>query len=99
MGVVYGQLHSSMPSLVKFNIEVLLRFIERFSFNCTINNLGSNLGLWPILFLCVNQEQSVTKGQLISKCPYEKSVSSKIPTKIFVNFCPEIFCSFLGASW
>ena len=22
-----------------------------------------------------------TKGQLISKCPYEKSVSSKIPTK------------------
>ena len=23
------------------------------------------------------------KGQLISKCPYEESVSSKIPTKIF----------------
>ena len=40
-----------------------------------------------------------TKGQLISKCPYEKSVSSKIPTKIFLEFCPEIFCSFLGASW
>ena len=39
------------------------------------------------------------KGQLISKCPYEKSVSSKIPTKIFLHFCPEIFCSFLGASW
>ena len=39
------------------------------------------------------------KGQLISKCPYEKSVSSKIPTKIFLDFCPEIFCSFLGASW
>ena len=34
------------------------------------------------------------KGQLISKCPYEKSVSSKIPT----NFCTEIFCSFVGAS-
>ena len=34
------------------------------------------------------------KGQLISKCPYEKSVSSKLPT----NFCPEIFCSFVGAS-
>ena len=43
------------------------------------------------VFLC--------KGQLISKCPYEKSVSSKIPTKIFLDFCPEIFCSFLGASW
>ena len=40
-----------------------------------------------------------TKGQLISKCPYEKSVSSKIPTKIFLESCPEIFCSFLGASW
>ena len=38
------------------------------------------------------------KGQLISKCPYEKSVSSKIPTKMFLDFCPEIFCSFLGAS-
>ena len=40
------------------------------------------------------------KGQLISKCPYEKSVSSKIPTEILLDFfCPEIFCSFLGASW
>ena len=39
------------------------------------------------------------KGQLISKCPYEESVSSKIPTKIFLDVCPEIFCSFLGASW
>ena len=28
------------------------------------------------------------KGQLISKCPYEKSVSSKIPTKIFPRFLP-----------
>ena len=39
------------------------------------------------------------KGQLISKCPYKKSVSSKIPTRIFLNFCPEFFCSFLGTSW
>ena len=45
-------------------------------------------------YLCTH-----TKGQLISKCPYEKSVSSKIPMKIFLDFCPEIFCSFLGASW
>ena len=44
-------------------------------------------------------ELASAKGQLISKCPYEKSVSSKIPTKIFLEFCPEIFCSFLGASW
>ena len=39
------------------------------------------------------------KGQLISKCPDEKSVSFKIPTKIFLDFCPEFFCSFMGASW
>ena len=45
-------------------------------------------------------------GQLILKCPDEKRVSSKIPTKLFLDFCPEIFCSFLGgfleafwASW
>ena len=42
---------------------------------------------------------SLSIGQLISKCPYEKSVSSKIPTKIFLEFCPEIFWSFLGAYW
>ena len=30
----------------------------------------------------------LAKGQLISKCPYEKSVSSKIPTKIFLRFLP-----------
>ena len=39
------------------------------------------------------------KGQLISKCPYEIIVSSKIPTKLLLDFCPEIFCSFLEASW
>ena len=44
-----------------------------------------------------------TKGQLISKCPFgvktSSKTSSKIPTKLFLDFCPEIFCSFLGASW
>ena len=46
-----------------------------------------------------NSFVQVIKGQLISKCPYEMTVSSKIPTKLFLDFCPEIFCSFLGASW
>ena len=27
------------------------------------------------------EKNAFSKGQLISKCPYEKSVSSKIPTK------------------
>ena len=47
-----------------------------------------------------------TKGQLISKCPFGFTVWTKIPTKLFLDFCPEIFCSFLGgfleafwASW
>ena len=39
------------------------------------------------------------KGQLISKCPFGVKTSSKIPTKLFLDFCPEIFCTFLGASW
>ena len=44
-----------------------------------------------------------TKGQLISKCPFGFIVWTKLPTKIFLNFCPEIFVpswglpgSFLG---
>ena len=27
------------------------------------------------------------------------TVSSKTPTKLFLNFCPEFFFTFLGASW
>ena len=33
-----------------------------------------------------NRVKLPTKGQLISKCPYEKSVLSKIPTKKFPRF-------------
>ena len=40
-----------------------------------------------------------TKGQLISTYPFGIIVWTKIPTKLFLDFCPEIFCSFLGASW
>ena len=42
---------------------------------------------------------TTTKGQLISKCPFGFIVWTKLPTKLFLNFCPEIFCTFLGASW
>ena len=41
----------------------------------------------------------LAKGQLISKCPFGFIVWTKIPTKLFLDFCPEFFCSFLGASW
>jgi hypothetical protein len=53
----------------------------------------------PINISSIPHTNDHFKGQLISKCPYEKSVSSKILMKIFLEFCPEIFCSFLGASW
>ena len=45
-----------------------------------------------MIFLTSDLMKAV-KGQLISKCPNEKS---KIPTKIFLNFCPEFFVVFWG---
>ena len=48
---------------------------------------------------------SVPKGQLISKCPFGRKTSSKIPTELFLDFCPEFFVAsgglpgnFLGPS-
>ena len=45
-----------------------------------------------MIFLTSDLMKAV-KGQLVSKCPYEKS---KIPTKIFLDFCPEFFVVFWG---
>ena len=45
--------------------------------------------------LLIQGQGSQTKGQLISKCPYEITVSSNIPTRLFLDFCLEIFV----ASW
>ena len=74
-----------------------------------LNNINYKASIIGLLMMPamkkINYKASVTgtfddaKGQLNSKCPYEKSVSSKIPMKIFLDFCPEFFCSFLGASW
>ena len=36
---------------------------------------------------------------LFGTLEYEITVSSKIPTKLFLDFCLEIFCTFLGATW
>ena len=58
--------------------------------------------IWHCLGLCILSNlffKTLAKGQLISKCTDEKSVSSKIPMKIFLEFCPDFFCSFMGASW
>ena len=46
-----------------------------------------------------SQKSKCVKGQLILKCPYEMVVSCKIPTKLFLDFRPKNFCTFLGAFW
>ena len=40
----------------------------------------------PLDFDCYLITLAPSKGQLISKCPYEKSVWTKIATKIFPRF-------------
>ena len=52
-----------------------------------------------IMILYTNFVFLTSKGQLISECPFGLKISSKIPTKLLPDFCPEISCSFLGASW
>ena len=69
-------------------LAVVITFMAIFIENTEADGYGSSHG-----------HSHSAKGQLISKCLYEKSVSSKIPTKLFLDFCPEIFCSSVGASW
>ena len=54
---------------------------------------------WIQLFIDLLHFPSQSKGQLILECPFGPITSSKIPTKLLPDFCPEIFCSFLGAYW
>ena len=51
------------------------------------------------IMITLRTQEVVPKGQLISECPFGPKTSSKIPTKSLPDFCPEIFCSFLGAFW
>ena len=54
---------------------------------------------YSCLLSAFQSPKSKTKGQLISKCPFGIIVWTKMPTKLFLDFCPEIFWTFLGASW
>ena len=73
---------------------------------CTYNFpqwIKKNLLSSSILVSLRNKSRSklytlIGKGQLISKFLFGVIVSIKIATKI-LDFCPEIFCSFLQASW
>ena len=60
------------------------------------NHIGSRIIL---VWNPTNSGTYVSKGQILLLCPYEKLVYPKIATKSFLDFCPEIFCSFLRASW
>ena len=48
----------------------------------------------PVTYLAKNDgndgKSLPPKGQLISKCPYEKSVLSKYQRKNFRDFCPSL---------
>ena len=50
-----------------------------------------------------NNKTMFSKGQLISKCPFGIIVWTKIPTKLFLDFCPEFFLQlpggFMEALW
>jgi hypothetical protein len=62
-------------------------------------NSTANLAHLPQNWAKLAKSAVLFKGQLISKCPFGFIVWTKIPTKLFLDFCPEFFCSFLGASW
>ena len=55
------------------------------------------MSFWCLQFSQKTNENNSTwgKGQLISKCPFGFIVWTKIPTKLFLDFCPEFFV----ASW
>ena len=56
------------------------------------------------LFVSFSQLLAAKKNHRKLKVSYFQNVPlvfrlDKLPTKLFLNFCPEIFCTFLGASW
>ena len=60
-----------------------------------MKKMRNEIGMVLIVCYCLIP----AKGQLISKYPFGIIVWTKIPTKLFLDFCPEIFCTFLGTSW
>ena len=54
------------------------------------NTKGTRSNLVGIIFPSGSGWNRVTKGQLISKCPFGVIVLIKIPTKNLTNFCPRI---------
>ena len=51
---------------------------------------GQIIRIWEKMHFTNDPIVPFSKGQLISKCPYEKSVLSKIPMKKFPRFLPQL---------
>ena len=49
--------------------------------------------------ISIDNDSGPPKGQYISKCLLVSSFGPKCQRKYCKDFCPETFCSFLGASW
>ena len=81
----------------KYSWSSLIEIFLLYQF-VSATQLENSLHLLMTCFIYI-LDSSFSKGQLISKCPFGFIVWTKLPTKLFLNFCPEIFCTFLGASW
>ena len=86
-----------LSALVKFLYDGEIHCKEESESLKIIENLQTIFGFQRNLVLNFSPNEAffasennieAAKGQLISKCPYEKSVSSKIPTKKFPRFLP-----------
>ena len=60
-----------------------------FNRDCNLNlpSLSKN-PVYDFKFVFLDIFMSISKGQLISKCPFGVIVWNKIPEKKFENFCP-----------
>ena len=65
-------------------------YLHRLGASGNGNNMSFLLSGIPSI-MSTRGVRPVGKGQLISKCPFGIIVWTKIPTKLFLDFCPEFF--------
>ena len=74
-----------------FFIKKIYYYFGFFWNNLTKKPVFTKKLFWVLVFGFMN---------LVSVDAKERSIVwTKIPTKLLLDFCPEFFCSFLGASW
>ena len=98
---------TTIPCLDFEIVAKILSLPDDVHFEASVVHIYNATRDWDGLGIEINGWQFGTsilfKGQLISKCPFEMIVSSKVVPKLFLDFCPEIFVpswglpgSFLG---